>query len=449
MDTKHRLSVVVALIAVLVVGSTIPDAARAAQAKLEAAMAYPTLLAGQKQTTYVKVGLTGFKLESVGQRAPVNIALVLDKSGSMSGDKIMRAKEAAISAIERLQPQDIVSVVTYDSTVHVLVPATRLTDKASVITRIQQIEAGGSTALFGGVSKGAEEVRKFLDRERVNRVILLSDGLANVGPQSPAELGDLGASLIKESISVSTMGLGLGYNENLMAQLADKSDGNHAFIESSGELVAIFNAEFDDVMSVVAQEIAIDITCAEGVRPIRVINYDAEITGQNVVVKFNQIYSEQEKYLVLEVEVPATEAKTTRAIATVSASYANMQTKTTDRLSSSVDVNFSDAVAEIESNTNNDVAASCVLQVGNWRNIQAMLMREEGDVQGAQAQLLLNWEYLKGNALKLNNKRLAEDAEFNRAQSDNLEGKEYGRYKKAGKARNEQTRDNVAPRGSR
>lgn len=444
-----RISIVTAFSAIVLLNQTILPSANAAQAKLEAAMAYPTLLAGKKQTTFVKVGLTGYKLEAEGDRAPVNVAIVLDKSGSMSGEKIARAKEAAINAIYRLQPTDIVSIVTYDSTVNVLVPATRLSDPQQVIEKIRQIEADGSTALFGGVSKGAEEVRKFLSREHVNRVILLSDGLANVGPQSPAELGALGASLIKENISVSTLGLGLGYNESLMAQLADKSDGNHAFIESSSDLVAIFNAEFDDVLSVVAQEIAIDIQCAEGIRPVRVINYDAEISGQHVIVKFNQIYSEQEKYLVLEVEVPASEANKERPIASVSASYTNMKTQTTDRLASSINVNFSDNQAAVEEHTNKIVAAKCAVQVGNWRNIQAMLLRDKGDVEGARKMLRDNAKYLKDRADKWGYRQLEEDATFNDWASDRLEGKDYNESSKASAARSQQTKGNVKPRGSR
>ena len=98
-------------------------------------------------------------------------------------------------------------------------PATKVSDKKTIFRAIRQIRADGSTALFGGVSKGAKEIRKFLSHKRVNRMVLLSDGLANVGPQSPSELGDLGSSLIEDGISVTTIGLGLGYNEDLMTKL--------------------------------------------------------------------------------------------------------------------------------------------------------------------------------------------------------------------------------------
>ena len=98
------------------------------QVRLDAAVDRPVLPAGGKQTVFLRVGLTGFPLESDADRAPLNVAIVLDKSGSMSGDKIARAREAAIEAIERLSPRDIVSVVTYDDNVRVVVPATKASE---------------------------------------------------------------------------------------------------------------------------------------------------------------------------------------------------------------------------------------------------------------------------------------------------------------------------------
>ena len=164
-------------------------AANAAQIQLDVALGNPVLLANEKQTTFVKVGLTGFEMKSDEARPSVNVAIVLDRSGSMSGEKIERAKEAAKMAIDRLAEKDIVSIITYDHTVNVLLPATKVTDKGYIKNEISKIQSGGNTALFAGVSKGAAEVRKFLEENRVNRVILLSDGLANVGPSSPAEVG--------------------------------------------------------------------------------------------------------------------------------------------------------------------------------------------------------------------------------------------------------------------
>ena len=417
----------VALLAALTAS---PSWLPAAQVKLDVSMAQPTLLAEKKQTTHLKVGLTGFKMSSKGKRAPINVALVLDKSGSMSGSKLAKAKQAAVWAVRRLDGRDIVSVVVYDSTVRVLVPATKLTDKEAVCRKISDVSAGGTTALFAGVSKGAAELRKFIDRNRVNRVILLSDGLANVGPQTPSELGQLGASLVKEGISVSTMGLGLDYNEDLMAELARRSDGNHLFIEKPDDLAKAFNFEFDHALSVVAQEVAITINVAGDVRPVRVLGRDAEINGRRVIVQLNQLYSEQEKYVLLEVEVPPTKANKTREIARVDVSYANMETKTTDRLSSTVSVNFDGSEEVVQKKTNVEVMTECVLQIANYSNKLATALRDRGEIEKARKTLVDNALYLKYNAEKYDSAKLLGRYHSNMGQSKNLTGKGWAAGRK-------------------
>ena len=367
------------------------------QVALDVSLSQPTLLAGKKQITYLKVALTGFKLTNMKERAPVNIALVIDESGSMNGDKIEKAKDAAILAIRKLGSKDIVSVITYDSTVNVLVPATKVSDKDAIIAKIRQLDSGGGTALYAGVSKGAAEVRKFLDKNRVNRVILISDGQANVGPSSPGELAALGRSFAKDRISITTIGLGLGYNEDLMAQLAAASDGSHAFAENGRDLVKIFNYEFDDVLSVVAQEIQIKIQCDAGVRPVRVMGRHADIIGQNVTTTINQLYSDHEKYILLEVEVPAGTVHSSRKVASVDVSYGNMETKTTDRLKNTIEVAFADSKKRVIAAENKKVMVEVIVQTANDTNKEAMKLRDEGKVEEAKQVLLKNVLFVDGN----------------------------------------------------
>ncbi|OAD22223.1 von Willebrand factor type A domain-containing protein, partial [Candidatus Thiomargarita nelsonii] len=323
----------------------------------------PVMLADKKQTVFLRVGLTGLHLKKQ-KVAPINVALVIDKSGSMQGEKIRRAKDAAIMAVERLRKDDIISVVTYDHHANILVPATKATDPNRIITAINKLRAGGQTALYDGVEKGAKEVRKFLDRKRVNRIVLVSDGLANVGPSTPKELGALGASLSEENIAVTTIGLGLGYNEDLMSQLADKSDGNHAFAENATDLVRFFDHEFGDIFSVVAQEVNVTIIGVEGVRPIRVLGRDAEIQDQQVSVKLNQLYAGgQEKYILLELEVPPTKANIERVIAGVAVVYRNLGADTSERLSSMVSATFTDSPQLVEEKTNAAVMTAAIEQL--------------------------------------------------------------------------------------
>ena len=368
------------------------------QLELDVSPVYGVLKSGEKQNTWIRVGLKGFKLDADKKRPSVNLALVLDKSGSMQGEKIARAREAAIDAINLLQADDIVSIITYDSTVNVLVPATKLTDKDEVIAKIKSIQPGGNTALFAGVSKGAAEVRKFLDKERVNRVILLSDGLANVGPSSPGELGSLGKSLVKENITVSTLGLGLGYNEDLMVQLASTSGGNHLFIEKASELADIFRKEFDDVLSVVAQEIDINVTIPEGIRPIRVLGNDADITGQKIVTRLAQIYSEQDRHVVIEVEIPATENATKLDMATVSVTYANMKTHEADKLSASTKCEFSEDDKAVEKSMNGQVLGDVVALESSENSKLATMYLDQGNFAACRLVLESNVDSLTRNA---------------------------------------------------
>ena len=366
--------------------------------------AHPAILVSEKkQTTYVKVSLTGFERSSRSERGPVNIAFVLDRSGSMTGAKLESAKQAARLAVSRLRADDIFSIITYDSTVDVVVPATKVTDGRAILKAIDRIEAGGNTALFGGVAKGAGEVRKFLRADHVNAIILLSDGMANVGPSSPDELGDLGRSLIKEGISVTTLGLGLDYNEDLMGKLADTSDGVHRFIQEPAQLVAFFETEFGNVMEVVAQQIDITIECAPAVRPIRVIGREAEILGQTVRLRMNQIYSDQEKYLLLEVEAPGGTVGAEQDLVAVDVSYQNLATGDADHERKAVACRY--VATEAEAIQNDDVMFAAVAQIATETNRAAVTLRDAGKVQEAKELLTRNVEYLESQEPSIKAKR--------------------------------------------
>lgn len=375
--------------AVVLVLLTLAAAMPLAQAKtkqvdLDVALGTPVMLAGEKQTAYLRVALTGFAIEDESERTPVNVAIVLDRSGSMGGEKIARAKDAAIMAIGRLRGDDIVSVVAYNHAVQVVVPATRVSDKDAIYRAIQSMQAGGNTALFAGVSKGVAEVRKFLDKERVSRVILLSDGLANVGPASPEELGALGASLLEDGIAVTTIGLGLDYNEDLMAQLATKSDGNHMFAENAVDLAKAFDYEFGQATSVVAQNVLVRIECAPGVRPIRVIGREAEIAGQTVSLQMNQLYGEQMKYAILEVETPARTAGEAAEVARVEVRYRNAQTNEDERARSAATARFTDSAGDVDRHTNKPVMVTALRQVANEQSKLAVKLRDEGRIEDAR-----------------------------------------------------------------
>ena len=279
-------------------------------------------MANTDERAVVKISLEAAGLERPENRSPINLSLVIDRSGSMSGEKLARAKEAALAALNRLAADDIFSLVAYDSTVDTLVPARRVGNREAIARAIRGIRADGNTALFGGVSEGASEVRKNLEERQYSpRIILISDGLANVGPSSPDELARLGTALMKEGVPVTTIGLGVDFNEDLMTRLAQCSDGNTYFVESSADLPRIFAAELGDALNIVARRVVLSVTFPEGVRPRKLIGREGTITAQGVELELNQLSGGQEKFALVEVEISPTEAGSERKIAEARVTY--------------------------------------------------------------------------------------------------------------------------------
>lgn len=405
---KFSTVIHLSLLATLAVFNSVAgvQTAHAKTIKIASGLATPVMLANDDQTAFLRVALTGFELDSNVERAPLNVALVLDQSSSMAGEKIQRAKEAAIMAVSKLSANDVVSIVTYDTTVRVLVPATKAANKDKLYQAIELIRANGNTALFAGTSKGADEVSRYLDSERVNRVVLLSDGMANIGPDTPKELGQLGKALAKKGMSVSTIGLGLGYNEDLMTQLANYSDGNHDFVKDYGDLARVFDHEFGDAMSVVAQDVSVEIVCDDGVVPLRVVGRDGTIIGNRVTTKVNQLYSSQENYIILEVKVPAANDGSKRKVATVNVNYNNMATKKSETKRDEVAVSFSSDNQRIAQAIDKVAYESAIEQVANATTKQALELRDLGNVEAAKTALVSNASYLEKAAQLISSPKL-------------------------------------------
>lgn len=377
-------AVVMTLVAMLVG----PGAACAAGPTLVVSVGHPVTAADRSTTTWLKVALTGQAPDGQRGRTPVNVAFVIDRSGSMSGEKIRQARSAALAALDHLGPKDIVSVVIYDHVVNVLVPATKLTDRGAVERAIRGLETRGDTALFAGVARGAAEVRKFAGPGYVNRVVLLSDGLANVGPSTPGALGDLGASLGREGVGVTTIGLGAGYNEDLMTVLARRSDGTHYFAERASDLSTVFRYELGDLTSVAAQDLRVRVECADGVRPLRALGLDAWISGRVVTATMNQLYAGQERFVLIEVEVPARGA----------------------------DGSFDVARAE-----DGQVLADATLLLATERAHQAVLLRDEGRVEEARRLLIDNVRELEDGATRWKAPKLKAYKDKNQADADGVD----------------------------
>ena len=251
------------------------------------------------QEIVIKIDLSAITDHKKVRRTPLNLAVVLDKSGSMTGAKLEKTKQAAMLLVDRLAPNDIFSMVIFSDHAEVLVPAQKVEDKDALKEKIQGIEADGSTALYAGVKMGADQLQEFFSSKRINRVILLSDGIANVGPSSPRQLRRLGSDLAERGISVTTIGVGDDYNEDVMAALAEASDANYYYVKDTETLPEIFAKELGGLLTVAASDVRIEIICPDGVKPLGFIGRAEKFENQKATVNLSQLTTGQDRYLFL------------------------------------------------------------------------------------------------------------------------------------------------------
>lgn len=288
---------------------------------IQAELDRPVLPAESKEKVVIKISLLPEALKEQEKRPPLNLVIALDCSGSMGGQKIEHAREGALVALSMLKENDRFALVTYADDARLWIPSQYPLNREKLANRIRQIQAGGSTALFAGVTKAAEVLRRWPSVKSINRIILLSDGRANVGPSSPKSLGQLGHALAEDGIVVSTIGLGLGYNEDLMTALAESGQGNTYFAEGPEDLHRIFETELEDLLSIVATDVKLTIRCAPGVRPLGSIGRKAEFNDNEVTFEISQLFDGQERYALLELEIPEGKAGDVRDLVSVTVEY--------------------------------------------------------------------------------------------------------------------------------
>ena len=177
-------------------------------------------------------------------RAPLDLALVIDRSGSMSGRPLEAALESAARIVSGLRSDDSVAVVAFDSEIEVVQPLVAATDRTSLVQRIRSIDARGSTDLFGGWEEAVKQLAPFTRKDRIARVILLSDGQANQGLVNEQEIFARVTKAAGAGITTSTVGLGHGFNESLMTGMATAGEGVANFGQTADDLDEAFEEQF-------------------------------------------------------------------------------------------------------------------------------------------------------------------------------------------------------------
>jgi len=249
----------------------------------------------------------------------LNVALVLDRSGSMAGDKLDAAKHAALQLVHRLAPEHKASLVVFDQDVQALVDGSSPTN-ALLSAAIASIDVGGTTNLSGGWLMGRTLAAAARDGDTsVNRIILMTDGQANVGITNRAQLAAMCREAAAHGISTSTVGFGADYDEDLLKAMADAGNGNTWYIERNDQASMVFLEEIEGLLSLTAQNLTVTLTGTSAVRNINIWgDWPSTPHDGHITVPLGDLYAREPRRLLVEFIVSNRQAKTVNgAVASV------------------------------------------------------------------------------------------------------------------------------------
>ncbi|MBW2281497.1 MAG: VWA domain-containing protein [Deltaproteobacteria bacterium] len=235
--------------------------------------------------------------DAVPERLPTDLVVVLDRSGSMRGDKLRDARAAIRELLARLGPEDRFALVTYSNQAAVRIPLSPATPQSrdSWFGAVASIRASGATNLSAGLDSGLSIVEASLADRRVPRVILISDGLANRGDSTRRGLVAIAGRAARGEFTLSSIGVGQDFNEAVMTAIADAGTGNYYYLENSALLANVFAAEFDAARSTVASALELRIEPASGVRVVEAAGYPLGVEPGVAVIRPGALFAGQER----------------------------------------------------------------------------------------------------------------------------------------------------------
>jgi Ca-activated chloride channel family protein len=270
------------------------------------------------------IELTAPVVDPHHRRTPRTLVVVLDRSGSMAGERLDGAKRALTELVDRLDPADRLGLVTFDDQVRVEIDASPVTDKKAAKRRIAGITAGGMTDLSAGYLRGLQEARRAADGTG-GTVLLVSDGHANAGITRAETLQGVAAKAGSDGITTTTMGFGLGYDENLLRAIANGGNGSELFAEHADQAMVAIAKELDGLLSQTAQATSVLIRMAPLCKGLLVVNdLSSVVTNDGVLIELGSFYAGETRRLIVIFDVPGIAALGLAEIASLDFSWVEL-----------------------------------------------------------------------------------------------------------------------------
>ncbi|MFL5347761.1 MAG: vWA domain-containing protein [Hyalangium sp.] len=320
-------------------------------------------------------------------RVPVNVALVIDRSGSMRGQKLDDAKRAAREFVQRLTEVDRLAIVHYGTEVTAF-PSTLVTEenRAQMLAFVNGIEDDGSTNISGALEAAAQQLRPYVSQFRVSRAILMSDGQPTTGLVSEANLTGLARQLRAEGIAVSALGVGGDFNENLMQGIADQGGGFSGFLDSN-QLAEVFSRELEQATNTVARSVEVKLELPSQVKSVEVMGTTATREGNTVRVPLYDMAGGQSARLVVKLTLETQPSEQPLELLAAKVTYMDVEQDRPAEAHVTLSARATEDVAVVRANLDKDVHVHAVRALGTQQLRAAAEEMKRGNRESALGML--------------------------------------------------------------
>lgn len=322
-------------------------------------LSHPYITLGSSDE-FVTVDVTGAEVPG-SQRSPVNLALVIDRSGSMSGYKLAQAKQAARQLVNLLRDEDRLSIVHYGSDVKSMPSmAATSSNRARMLQYIEGIWDEGGTNISAGLTTGQNQVNTARHEYKVNRIILISDGQPTEGVTDEQSLKQVVKNIRAQGVTVSSIGVGTDFNEDLMQAFAEYGAGAYGFLEDAGKLAGIFQKDLQQAATQVARNVELSFELPDGIILGEVLGYRAHQAGRTVRVAMPDFSAGQTERVVARLKVTGSAVGQTVNVTGLKLTYTDLLKDGTVESTASLSAMVTDRMEEVAAKQDKDATVYAV-----------------------------------------------------------------------------------------